>query len=441
MDYLLKENTLEIIVLIPNMEAVNKSFHTSRFHRIALMKLALGSLTRQYPGRIFIFLRNTNWVGSMEVREAFMEGIAQVFGIPHRSIYHIEGFEAQKPFLGLFPSIVLPRATDALTEHAIAGIHPRSKVDRFFQDRWNLSSSAIRRWLQLYRIPHPSIRSPAVEPFVAAALPATVKLYIESNQLYLTEIPFFNLKPKILPSADFVPQHHNTDVSDVSLTSYLLTTGTAARITAFRTQAAHLNLAISETLLFHGNSINVCPNGLITHNSAYLTPSRGYLNPTHSPHASSIRLSPSLPYPVTNFELACYLSHHQIWAASFWCGSPHVLIAEDRAVFTSNFATRLKAVLPELAKLDYSLCYLYSRPSAPALRKAGDGELLLTAYVVSRLGLQVLLGKAFPVRRPVDWYVKETLSKEGKNPGIYAASLVERNEELVTTIPKVSHNW
>jgi cytidyltransferase-like protein len=443
--YLLEENILEIIVLIPNAEAMNKTFQASQLHRIAMLRLAIKHLLQKYPKRIFIFLRNSQWIGSMQLRIPLVEGMAQFFGIRVEQIYHIEGLEANKPFLGQFPAIVLPRASGIQSEHLKAQLHPKSRLDQFFFDRWNLSSSALRRWLQVYRLPHPRARNSDVEGIVIAALPQHVKKYIEKHHLYLSEVPFFRLKPK-LPSAagNSELKDHGESETSTLIKGYLITTGVPERVQAFRRQAVHVHLPISEHFVFCGADIDVVPNSgrlLILHSGSYLSPSRGFLVRSAAPDLFSISIGRKIPYPLTNFELACYLSHYHIWALAFWRGNRHVLIMEDRTIFLPKFSTSIMELSVELESRDYSLCYLYSREPTPDLRVAHKDDLLLTAYLVSRNGLQVLLENAFPISRPVDWYVKDTLCNRLGPTTVFAKTVVQRNEELITTIPKLSHSW
>jgi hypothetical protein len=440
-EYLLSEKKVDILVVVPNAETANQTFQGSQADRQEMLKLALEDLVQQFPERLFIFLRNSEYVGSMKSRIPFIEGVAQGFGVHPDDVYHIEVINDGMEHFGIHRTLFLPRSLTALPSHMLPCIHRDSIVDRSFIDHWSLSSSLVRRWLQAYRAGNQHLRNDRAEALVDASLPKVVKKYIEKSEIYLAEVSYFHMSPVAPSQTGFVAQTHNPSASEPQFRGFLVTTGVPERVAMFRSQVGVVGVHFTECMGYCGEYIEVqVLDGrlhlLYDSNFLNFDRYRARLARSISPSDLSITIDKVIPQPLTNFEVACYLSHCQVWSEAFSQNVAHVLIVEDRVKFKHDFYKRIRNVLAHLLKENrYDLCYLYREPPDP---ETGETNLLLTAYLVSRSGLEKLLQGAFPIRKPVDFYVKETIGSHFECNS-FMDELVEREAHFLTTIPKYSH--
>jgi hypothetical protein len=63
--------------------------------------------------------------------------------------------------------------------------------------------------------------------------------------------------------------------------------------------------------------------------------------------------------------------------------------------------------------------------------------MLLTSYLISQGGALNLLKECFPIKQPIDWYIK-TRATETKCFSL-KEKIVGRNKNFPTTIPKFHH--
>ncbi|AVO43830.1 glycosyltransferase family 25 protein [Phreatobacter cathodiphilus] len=126
-------------------------------------------------------------------------------------------------------------------------------------------------------------------------------------------------------------------------------------------------------------------------------------------HVPKLR-RPRYPFPLSEAEIACFLSHRAAWRAVVESGACHAVILEDDAVLCGAFA-------PDLARLmevetDWSFVQLHSHrrpePGAPFLARRTLPQLEMVGQVMTAEAALALLRASARFDRPVDSFIQMT---------------------------------
>jgi hypothetical protein len=175
------------------------------------------------------------------------------------------------------------------------------------------------------------------------AAPEKVFSYIKKEKLYHKLYPFIYLKSEILEEKCTKKiKIHDEKNNQNNLKCYLITIGVRERLKYFRKQIKNIPLHFTEDLGFNGKYINVIKIGeelYITYKDKFLEFSGGLIQTTLSRSIYSICLDNTFYYPMTNYEIGCYLSHISIWNKLIFSRAKNALVCEDRVIFYDNFMT------------------------------------------------------------------------------------------------------
>ena len=138
---------------------------------------------------------------------------------------------------------------------------------------------------------------------------------------------------------------------------------------------------------------------------------RGGLSDANEQRVDRALATKQMGRSLSDTELACALSHHDIYREILAQGWPHTLVLEDDAILTEDFA----AFIRDFAQEDYDLMLLDHwrarvrwlgrrriDASHRAIRVAGS-PLLTTGYVISQQGARILAKASTPVAATADW--------------------------------------
>lgn len=445
-EYLLRANIVDILVVIPNANRSGLKIHADIGHRTAMLKLGLTPLLADsnLRGRLYLFEGNNEIVGSISNRDVFCKAISQIFGVNQEKIFHIEGWEEGKN-VPHPRCIFAPRGASQLSLPPI----PASSNHQFlydYYDRWNVSATLVREWLQTHYITNPHVHNPEASTLLNCVLPEPVFQYIRRETLYSNTRGEICLPAKTNHrDTPYSPKQHHSNRRSPLLSGYFLTTGAPDRIALFQRQVVSAPFYWEEIAGFDGRNLRVYEDGnqrFIVYDEEFLGYDYSDLKIRENDSRYRVTVDTDFSTPLSNFELAVYLSHLRIWTQFYQSGCRFTIVCEDRVVFHDGFAALLYSLVNRMERDDVDFCYLYSAAETGGheICPVGDTELLLTSYILSRPGAKKLMQWSLPIRKPVDWFVKQVVCTH-PNFASLRCRLVDRNKDVVTTNPKARHTF
>lgn len=122
------------------------------------------------------------------------------------------------------------------------------------------------------------------------------------------------------------------------------------------------------------------------------------------------RLSPRYPFPLTDAEIGCFLSHRRAWQALVDSGADQALIFEDDALVGPAFRASLDRLFARPGAWSYVQLHSHRPPEAgaPFLGRRRLPQVEMVGQVVRRRAALALLAASQRFDRPVDSFLQLT---------------------------------